>query len=71
MRAATLIGIILVVLGGLGLAYRGFEYTREEQVLDVGPIEANVEQRESVMIPIWLSGLVLVAGVGLILVGRK
>lgn len=71
MRAATLIGIILVVLGGLGLAYRGFEYTREEQVLDVGPIEANVEQRESVTIPIWLSGLVLVAGVGLILVGRK
>lgn len=71
MRAATLIGIILVVLGGLGLAYRGFEYTTEEEVLDIGPIEANVEQRESVTIPVWLSGLVLVAGVGLIVVGRK
>lgn len=71
MRAATLIGIILIVLGGLGLAYGGFAYTREEEVLDIGPIEASVEDRETVSIPLWLSGLVLAAGVVLVVVGRR
>lgn len=71
MRAATVVGIILVVLGGLGLAYRGFEYTREEQVLDIGPIEASVEERERVGVPLWVSGLVLAAGVGLIVASRR
>lgn len=71
MRAASIIGILLIVLGGLGLAYKGFEYTRSEEVLDVGPIEASVDRTERVDIPVWLSGIVLVAGVGLLLAGRK
>ena len=71
MRPATIIGIILIVLGGIGLAYGGFTYTREEEVLDVGPIEATVEDRETVAIPLWLSGLVLGAGVVLVVMGRR
>jgi hypothetical protein len=34
------IGAILIVLGLIGLAWRGFTYTSRETVVDIGPIYA-------------------------------
>jgi hypothetical protein len=48
MKPIILVGILLVVLGGLALAYQGFTYTHQERVLDVGPIHATREDRERV-----------------------
>ena len=64
-------GLILVVLGALGLAYQGFSYTRQEKVLDIGPIHATTEQRERVSIPPALGGLALAGGIVLLVVGAK
>ena len=41
MKSATLIGVLLIVLGIGALAYQGFTYTTEEKILDIGPIEAT------------------------------
>lgn len=71
MRMSTIVGIVLIVLGALALVYQGFSYTKEEEILDVGPIEATAETRESVPIPPILGGLAIAAGVVLILVGRR
>jgi hypothetical protein len=71
MKPVTLLGILLVVLGALALAYQGFNYTREEKVLDVGPIHATAERHERVSIPPLLGGLALVGGVVLLVVGAK
>ena len=71
MRPTSLVGIILIVLGALALAYQGFSYTREEKVLDVGPIHATAEKHEHVSIPPILGGLVLIGGIGILLVGRR
>lgn len=71
MNGMGIVGIVLIVLGAIGLAYGGFEYTREEEVLDIGPIEASVEDRERVTVPLWLSGLVLVAGVGVLVASKR
>lgn len=71
MRATGIVGVILIVLGVLGLVYQGFSYTREEQVLDIGPIEASVETEERVAIPLWVSGLVLAVGVVLVVADRR
>jgi LPXTG-motif cell wall-anchored protein len=71
MKSAVLFGIVLVVLGGLVLAYQGFNYTRQEKVLDVGPIHATAEKHEHVSIPPLLGGLALVGGVVLLLIGRR
>ena len=46
MKPITLIGIVLVVLGALALAYQGINYTRQEKVLDIGPIHATAEKHE-------------------------
>jgi uncharacterized membrane protein len=71
MKPVTLLGILLVVLGALALAYQGFNYTREEKVLDVGPIHATAERHERVSIPPLLGGLALVGGVALLVLGAK
>lgn len=71
MRATVIVGIILIVAGALALAYQGISYTREREVLDVGPISATAETRETIPIPPVLGGLAIAAGVVLILVGRR
>jgi hypothetical protein len=65
------VGIVLVVLGVLALAYQGFTYTKREKVLDVGPIEAHADREKRVPIPPLVGGAVLVAGVAMILMSRK
>jgi len=61
----------LIVLGGLALAYQGFNYTHQEKVLDLGPIHATAEKQERVSIPPILGGLALVGGIVLLVVGGK
>jgi uncharacterized membrane protein len=71
MKPTILIGILLVVLGALGLAYQGFNYTHQEKIIDIGPIHATAEQHDRVSIPPALGGLALVGGIVLLLVGSK
>jgi hypothetical protein len=71
MKPIMLIGILLVVLGALALAYQGFNYTHQKRILDVGPIHATAEEHERVSIPPALGGLALVGGIVLLLVGAK
>ena len=71
MKPATIAGLVLVVLGAAALLLGGFSYTDREQVLDVGPLQADVETEERVVIPPIVSGLVLAAGVALLFVGSR
>ena len=71
MKPIIWVGILLIVLGGLALAYQGFSYTHQEKVLDLGPIHATREDREWVSVPPILGGLALVGGIALIVVGGK
>jgi len=71
MKAITWVGILLIVLGALALAYQGFTYTHQEKVLDLGPIHATAEKQERVSIPPILGGLALVGGVALLVVGGR
>ena len=71
MKPITLIGIVLMVLGALALAYQGINYTRQEKVLDIGPIHATAEKHERIPLPPVIGGLALVAGVALLIMGAK
>jgi len=64
-------GILLIVLGALALAYQGFNYTKQEKVLDVGPIHATAEEQKHVSIPPILGALVLVGGIVLVVAGSR
>ncbi|HMD06429.1 MAG TPA: hypothetical protein VKH63_02780 [Candidatus Acidoferrum sp.] len=71
MKPVSLAGIVLVVLGALALAYQGFNYTRREHVMDVGPMHVTTETQNRVPIPPILGGLALVGGIALLVVGGK
>lgn len=71
MNTTTLIGIILIVAGGLGLVYGGFSYTKETTGVKLGPLELKVQEKESVNIPLALSVGGIVFGVFMLVVGRK
>ncbi len=71
MKPIIWVGILLIVLGGLALAYRGFNYTRHEQVMDVGPMHVTTETQDRVPIPPILGGLAVVGGIVLVVVGAK
>jgi len=71
MKAITVTGIGLVILGVLALIYQGFNYTREKNVVDVGPIHATVDTQDRVSIPPIVGGLTLAAGVTLLVVGAR
>jgi hypothetical protein len=66
-----IMGIILIVLGVIALAYGGISYTKEEKVLDIGPIEATAKTRETIPLPPLLGGLALAGGVALMIAGSR
>jgi hypothetical protein len=71
MNIITIIGVILIVLGVVGLIYGGITYTSSENVVDMGSVHLQVDQKKQIPLsPI--AGVAAVAvGVILILVGRR
>ena len=66
-----IVGVVLIVIGIIALAYGGISYTKREKVLDIGPIEATTERRETIPLPPLLGGLALAGGVVLLIVGSR
>jgi len=71
MKATTLVGILLIILGVVGLAYPRINYTTREKVVDLGPIEASKETKKSIPLPPVLGGLSLAGGVILLVAAGK
>jgi hypothetical protein len=71
MNPTQTIGIVLLIAGGLGLAYGGFSYTKESTGLKVGPIEVKVQEKQTVAIPLLVSGGAAALGVVLLVVGGR
>jgi len=61
-----IIGILLIVLGLVALAYQGITYTKSEKVLEVGPITATKETKKTIPLPPVLGGVALLGGVVLL-----
>jgi len=68
---SRLVGIVLIVIGALALAYQGITYTTREKVLDIGPIEATKEERKTIPLPPVLGAVALAGGIALLLSGRR
>jgi len=66
-----IVGIVLIVLGVLGLAYGGITYTRRRDTVRIGPVSATVRQKETVPIPPVLGGVALVVGIGLLVASSR
>jgi hypothetical protein len=69
VKAIGIFGIVLIVLGGVVVALQGVSYVRDRQEVRIGPIELTTEERG--FIPPVVGGLVVAAGVALVLIGRR
>ena len=65
------LGIVLIIAGILMMIFRGFSFTKEKEVVDIGPIEINKKEKESVGWPIYAGAVATVAGVVILIAGRK
>jgi hypothetical protein len=72
MNAARITGIILIVLGLAGFFTGGFSFTKDTTKAEIGPFKFQVQEKESVNVPQWLSiGAVVLGGIVLVMGLRK
>ncbi len=71
MKSMSLVGVLLVVLGALALAYQGIAYTHQKDVLNVGSLHVTTETHERMPLPPILGGMALVGGIALLIVGAR
>jgi hypothetical protein len=71
MKSGTLIGLALVVLGILALVYQGIGYTKQKDIVDVGPIHATADQHKTIPLPPIVGAIALIGGIVLIARDRR
>jgi uncharacterized membrane protein HdeD (DUF308 family) len=71
VKPVTIVGIALIILGVLALAYQGITYTTREKVIDLGPLKASVDKERRIPLPPILGVLALAGGVTLVIVGAR
>jgi uncharacterized membrane protein YidH (DUF202 family) len=71
MKPIAWLGVLLIVLGGLALAYQGFNYNHDKQIMDVGSMHITAETQRRVSIPPIVGGLALLGGVVLLVAGIR
>jgi len=68
MKLLTLVGIVLIALGGFILV-RGLSYSSDRSVLKVGEFQATLEEKRAV--PAWAGALAIIGGIVLVIAGSR
>jgi hypothetical protein len=71
MRPASLIAIVLFIIGIISLAYQGFTYTTQKKVVDIGPIQATKQEHKTIPLPPIIGVIALVGGAVLLVADRR
>jgi len=66
-----IVGIILIVLGIIALAYQGITYTTREEIANIGGLKVTANERHSIPLPPILGGLALASGIILVIAGAR
>jgi hypothetical protein len=71
MKPATIIGILLIVLGIIGYATGGLSFTHEKKVVDAGPLQISHKTQDTLPLSPIFSTVSLIAGIALVVVGTR
>lgn len=66
-----LVGILLIVVGILTLAYQGVTYTTREKVAQIGDVQVTADTEKTIHFPPILGGLCFVAGIVMVIFSRN
>jgi hypothetical protein len=64
-------GIGLIVIGIVMLVWSGFTYTTRENVVDMGPLQVNLDKKERVNFPPYVGAIVAVIGIVLVVSDKR
>ena len=64
-------GLLFFVVGIVGLVHPEFTYHKSEEVAHVGPVHATVNEEKTATVPTAVSVILLLAGLGLTVLGVK
>ena len=65
------IGIILIIVGIIGFAYGGLGWNTQKKDAQLGPIEITHQEKLGIDFPPIVSGICLVGGIALVIVGSR
>ena len=71
MTGRQIVGAVLATVGVVVLLWGGLFWTDRDTVLDAGPIKVQKAERKGVNVPPIIGGVVLVAGLALLLVPSR
>lgn len=71
MTPTTSLGLALILLGVVAFAYQGITYTTQNKIIDIGPLQGTVDQKETIPLPPIAGGLALAGGVALLIMGAR
>jgi uncharacterized membrane protein YidH (DUF202 family) len=71
MKAASIVGILLIILGIAGFAMGGISFTHQKKDVDLGPVQVSHEQKQTLPISPILSTISLIAGAGIVVAGAR
>jgi uncharacterized membrane protein HdeD (DUF308 family) len=71
MRSTAIVGVLLIVLGVVALAYQGINYTTRETIIDVGPVHATAERHRRLPLPPVLGAVVVAGGIVMLVAGMR
>ncbi len=72
MKPVGIVGIVLIVVGIVMLAYGGYaSFTTKENVAKLGPLEINKQEEHPVPIGPIVGGLCIVGGIVLLVSGKR
>jgi len=65
------IGIVLIIIGIIMIAYTGFNYVTTETLVDLGPVQIEGEKNNFVKLSPVIGGVLLVGGIFFLLRRKK
>jgi len=71
LSSKTIIGIVLIIIGILGIAYQGLTYTTHRRVADIGPIHAEKTEHHTIPLPPVLGAIALIGGIVIVASDRR
>jgi uncharacterized membrane protein HdeD (DUF308 family) len=71
MKPVAILGVILIVLGVVALAYQGISYTTKDKVVDLGPLKVETQREKTIPLPPVLGVVALVGGIVLVVVSAR
>jgi hypothetical protein len=71
VKPAGIIGVILIIVGIVGFAWGGLGWNEKKKDAQLGPLEISHTESHGISFPPIVSGICLVGGILLVVVGSK